>query len=285
MGWLTDFVRPKLRALVKADVPDNLWSRCPSCEQMLFHRELSENLHVCHHCNHHLRIDAPTRLSYLFDEGVYSRVSFAQGLADPLKFKDIKKYTERLKAARQKTGEDDALIVGTGNIKGVQTVVAAFNFSFMGGSMGTTVGNGIVAAAEEALSLQAPLVVIPASGGARMQEAILSLMQMARTTIALTKVKEAGLPYVTMLADPTTGGVSASFAMLGDIIMAEPKATIGFAGARVIKETIRGELPKGFQKSEYLLDHGMIDMIVNRVDLPKELSKTLGILTRRHSTI
>ncbi len=275
MNWLTNFVRPKMKALMRKDeVPDNLWAKCPSCDHMLFHRDLSENLHVCHHCSHHMRISVSKRLEYLFDDGAFTKVPVPTVPADPLKFKDTKKYSDRLKEYRTKTGSEDVMDVAYGQIGGKSAVVAAFNFAFMGGSMGMAVGEAILTAADLAVKSRCALIVIPASGGARMQEGILSLMQMPRSIIAVEKVKKAGLPYITLLTDPTTGGVSASFAMLGDVAIAEPGAIIGFAGARVIEETIRQKLPEGFQRAEYLLAHGMIDMVVPR----KELNAKIGTL-------
>ncbi|MBI1244703.1 MAG: acetyl-CoA carboxylase carboxyltransferase subunit beta [Alphaproteobacteria bacterium] len=280
MSWLTNFVRPKLRALVrKTEVPDNLWDTCPACSKMIFHRDLEANQRVCPHCGHHMRLPAKRRLETLFDDGAYARIELPKVAADPLKFRDQKKYTDRLKAARDKTGEQDAILVAHGRIGGVGTVVAVFDFEFQGGSMGLAVGEGLVSAAKLAVLQQAPLIVIPASGGARMQEGILSLMQMPRTVIAAEEVKEAGLPYIVVLTDPTTGGVSASFAMLGDIAISEPGATIGFAGARVIEETLREKLPPGFQKAEYLLEHGMVDMVVHRHELRAMLVRLLRLLT------
>lgn len=280
MNWLTNFVRPKIQALMhkKNEIPDNLWTKCSACGHMLFHRDLMENLNVCHHCNNHMRLDAKQRLNMLFDNHVFTLVPIPKVIADPLKFKDSKRYTDRLKEYRQKTGNEDAILVAFGHIGGHSAVVAAFNFAFMGGSMGMAVGEGIVTAADLAVRSRCPLVVVPSSGGARMQEGILSLMQMPRSVIAVERVKNAGLPYITLLTDPTTGGVSASFAMLGDVSIAEPGAIIGFAGARVIEETIRQKLPEGFQRAEYLLAHGMIDMVVHRKDLQKEIGKLLGLL-------
>lgn len=280
MNWITDFVRPKLQAFVSAkkETADDLWRQCPKCEQMIYHKELIRNMHVCHHCDHHMRLNAVQRLEYLFDEGKYTRVAIPEVPFDPLKFKDTKKYAERHKAAKAKTGEEDAIIVGEGKINGRTVVVAAFNFDFMGGSMGMRVGEGLVTGANLALSHRAPYVVVPSSGGARMQEGILSLMQMPRATVGINRVKEAGLPYFVILTDPTTGGVSASFAMLGDIALSEPDALIGFAGARVIKEIIREKLPEGFQKAEYLLDHGMIDMVVHRKNLKQTVGQLLSLL-------
>ncbi|MEW5726936.1 MAG: acetyl-CoA carboxylase, carboxyltransferase subunit beta [Pseudomonadota bacterium] len=282
MNWLTNYVRPKIQALVRPkDVPDNLWHKCPACGHMIFHRDLEKALNVCQHCGHHLRLAVKKRLEMLFDDGKYSRIELPKVPEDPLKFKDQKKYTDRLKETRAKTGEQDAIIVAHGKMGGMNVVIAAFNFDFQGGSMGVAVGEGIVAAAELAVLQDSPLIVIPASGGARMQEGILSLMQMARTTVAVDKVKEKRLPYIVLLTDPTTGGVSASFAMLGDIAIAEPGCVIGFAGARVIENTIREKLPEGFQKAEYLLEHGMIDMVVPRKDLRATLVRTLSLLRNR----
>lgn len=280
MNWLKDFVRPKLKELVGGgkEIPENLWHQCPSCQQMIFHRDLESNLHVCQHCGHHLRISVKQRIDLLFDGAEYHTVELKSTVVDPLKFKDRKKYTDRIKESQSKTGEKDALIVAHGKIGGMNVVVAAFNFAFMGGSMGTMVGEGIVTAARLAQVQDAALIIIPSSGGARMQEGILSLMQMARTTIAVEEVKEQGLPYIVLLTDPTTGGVSASFAMLGDIAIAEPGCIIGFAGRRVIEQTIREQLPDDFQKAEYLLEHGMIDMVVPRADLRDTIIRVLSLL-------
>lgn len=281
MNWLTNFVRPKIQSLMssKKDVPDNLWHKCPSCEAMIFHRDLEENLHVCQHCGHHMRLGPEKRLKMLLDPG-YQVIELPKVLVDPLKFRDQKRYTDRLKEAQAKTGRQDAIMVAHGTIHGQPAVIAAFDFGFMGGSMGMAVGEALIAAARLAVLQQAPLIAIPASGGARMQEAILSLMQMPRTTIAVEMVKEAGLPYIVILTDPTTGGVTASFAMLGDIHIAEPGAVIGFAGARVIESTIRETLPEGFQRSEYLMEHGMVDMVVHRKDLKTSLWRVVDLLRR-----
>ncbi len=282
MNWLTNFVRPKIRALVrKSDIPENLWEKCPACEQMIFHRDLAPNLYVCQHCGWHMRIAVKARLESLFDDGTYQRIELPKAPVDPLRFRDSKRYVDRLKEAQNKTGEQDALVVAHGEMGGMGVVVAVFDFRFMGGSMGVAVGEGLVAAARLATLQGAPLIVFPASGGARMQEGVLSLMQMARTTIAIDEVKEAGLPYVVVLTNPTTGGVTASFAMLGDITLAEPGAIIGFAGARVIEETIHEKLPEGFQRAEYLYDHGMVDMVVHRRDLRATLIRILDLLQNR----
>ena len=279
MSWLTNFVRPKLQALVrKADVPENLWEKCPACGQMIFHRELESNHRVCPHCGHHMRIGWKKRLEILFDDGAYERVELQRVEVDPLRFRDRKRYTDRLKEAQAKTGEQDAVVVAFGRMGGAGVVIAVFNFDFMAGSMGVAVGEGLVAAARKAVAESVPMIVVPASGGARMQEGILSLMQMPRSIIAVEEVKDAGLPYIVLLTDPTTGGVSASFAMLGDIAIAEPGAVIGFAGSRVIEETIREKLPEGFQKAEYLLQHGMVDMVVPRGELRATIIRILSLL-------
>ena len=283
MNWLKNFVRPKIRALVrKADVPDNLWHKCQACEQMIFHRELSANLFVCTHCGHHIRMSAKDRLNMMFDGDGYQTIELPETLDDPLKFRDQKRYGDRLKETRSKTGTDDAILVAHGKIGGISAVIAAFDFRFMGGSMGVAVGEGLISAARLAVLQDAPLIVFPSSGGARMQEGILALMQMPRTTVAVQEVREAGLPYIVVLTDPTTGGVSASFAMLGDISIAEPGAIIGFAGSRVIENTIHETLPEGFQRSEYLLDHGMIDMVVPRHELRDTLTRVLDLLRNRN---
>jgi len=280
LSWIANFVRPKLRELVggRKEVPDNLWHKCPNCGQMIFHRDLTKNLRVCQHCDHHMRLGAKERLDMLFDDAAYEKVELQAPVTDPLKFRDIKRYNDRLKEAQAKTKAKDAILVAHGKVGGIQTVMAAFDFSFMGGSMGLAVGEGVLTAARLAVMQQAPLIVLTSSGGARMQEGIHSLMQMARTTIAVEEVREAGLPYIVILCDPTTGGVSASFAMLGDIHIAEPGAVIGFAGQRVIEQTIRETLPEGFQRAEYLYEHGMVDMVVSRRDLRERLAQVINLL-------
>ena len=280
MNWLTNFVRPKLRALVAPKgTPENLWLKCPKCEQMLFTRDWEANQEVCTHCSHHMRVRPMKRLPHLFDEGRYELHPLAKPLVDPLKFRSAKRYDAQLKEALAKAdGATDALIVASGPMGGRLVVIAALDFGFMGGSMGTAVGDGLVMAGDLAIARKAPLIVFSASGGARMQEGILSLMQLTRTTIAVRKVKEAGLPYIVVLTDPTTGGVSASFAMLGDVHIAEPDALIGFAGPRVIQDTIRQELPQGFQRSEYLLEHGMVDAVVHRHKLRETLIRLVSLL-------
>jgi acetyl-CoA carboxylase carboxyl transferase subunit beta len=283
MSWLTQFVRPKIRTLLgRTDVPDNLWHQCPSCQQMIFHRELDAGLKVCPHCGHHMRATAAERLAWTFDAGTYARIDLPKPVADPLKFRDQKRYADRLREAREKTRLEDALLVAHGEIGGAKAVVAAMEFEFMAGSMGAAVGEGLVAAARLAVLQGAPLIVYTASGGARMQEGAISLMQMPRTIIATQMVKEAGLPFISVLTDPTTGGVTASFAMLGDIQIAEPNALIGFAGARVIEQTVREKLPEGFQRAEYLHERGIIDMVVRRGQLAATLARLIGLLMASH---
>lgn len=283
MNWLTNIIRPRIRSLVEPkEVPDNLWQKCESCEGMLFHRDLASNANVCYHCGHHMRITVKERLAMLFDNGEYEKLKTPEVTFDPLKFKDRKKYSDRLREARQKSGHQDAITIAKGTIQGQKAVIAAFNFSFMGGSMGAAVGEGIVKAAEIAVKERAALITIPASGGARMQESVISLMQMPRTVVAVEMVKDAHLPYIVLLTNPTTGGVSASFAMIGDIHIAEPGAMIGFAGRRVIEETVRETLPDDFQTAEYLKEHGMVDMVVHRTELHNEIGKILNLIMDKH---
>ena len=280
MNWITNSVLPKIKALVQPkEVPENFWTKCPNCGEMIFHRQLEDNLQVCPKCNYHLKLAARARLESLFDSSTLNIIELErQKNSDPLKFKDLKKYSDRLKDARTNTKQDDAILIAEGNINGRSTIAAVFSFEFMGGSMGIAVGDAILKSAELAVSKKAPLIIFPASGGARMQEGILSLMQLPRTVIATQIVKEAGLPLIIVLTNPTTGGVTASFAMLGDIHIAEPGAIIGFAGKRVIQETIRESLPEDFQSAEYLLEHGMIDMVVDRHNLKDKISSILSIL-------
>ena len=272
MNWISNYVRPKINSLFsRREVPENLWTTCPECGTMLFHRELSDNLNVCINCDHHLAITPRERFSALFDGGIFSEVEVPAPVADPLHFKDQKKYPDRMKAAVKQTGETEAMLVAEGEIGRTPIVAAAQDFSFMGGSMGMYVGNAIIAAAERAVERQRPLILFSAAGGARMQEGILSLMQMPRTTVAIQMLKEAKLPYIVVLTHPTTGGVTASYAMLGDVHISEPNALICFAGPRVIEQTIREKLPEGFQRAEYLLDHGMLDRVTHRGKLRDEL--------------
>ncbi len=278
MSWLNEVIRPKIRSLfAKRDVPDNLWHQCPACQQMIFHRDLEAALKVCTHCGHHMRATASERLEWTLDEG-FTRIELPKVPVDPLKFRDSKRYTDRLKEARDNTKMDDGLTVAHGAIAGHKAVVAVMAFEFMGGSMGAAVGEGIVAAARLAVLQEAPLIIFTASGGARMQEGAVSLMQMPRSIIATRLVKDAGLPYIVVMTDPTTGGVTASFAMLGDIHLAEPGALIGFAGARVIEQTVREKLPEGFQRAEYLHAHGIIDAVVKRTEMKATLANFISLL-------
>lgn len=279
MNWLTEIVRPKIKKTTPKEIADNLWVRCPNCNQMLFSKELKNSHYVCTACGHHLRLYVEKRFKLLFDDEKYTMIVLPVVTEDPLKFKDIQKYSDRLKSNRKKTGCEDAIQVAQGRIGGIESVVAAMDFSFMGGSMGIAVGEGIVKAAKIALKNKQPLITVAASGGARMQEGMLSLMQMARTTAAINELKEAGIPFISILTDPTTGGVSASFAMLGDVNIAEKGCLIGFAGQRVIEQTIHEKLPEGFQKAEYLLEHGMVDMVVSRENMKSELVKVLKVFT------
>ena len=277
MSWITR-VRNALPFAPKRETPDNLWVKCPGCSEMLFTKEYEANLYVCPRCEHHGRIGADTRLAQILDPG-YELLPAPEVREDPLKFRDTKKYVDRLKAARANNAHPDAFTAALGTIEGVRAVVGVQDFLFMGGSMGMAVGEAFVDAAERALDERCGFVAITAAGGARMQEGILSLMQMPRATVMTRRLREAGLPYIVVLADPTTGGVTASYAMLGDVHIAEPGALIGFAGQRVIQETIRERLPEGFQRAEYLHEHGMVDMVVPRSELKATLAKVLGYLS------
>jgi len=262
----------------KKDIPDDLWEKCPSCNAMLFVKDLAADWFVCQECGFHMKLSPIARMNLIFDGGIYKLNATPKSVFDPLKFKDQKKYADRLKASQAATKRQDAIVLAEGKINGIPTIAAVFDFDFMGGSMGSAVGEAIVSAADKAVASQSALVIFPASGGARMQEGMLSLMQMPRTVIAADIVKEAGLPFVVVFTNPTTGGVTASFAMIGDVHIAEKGATIGFAGSRVIENTIRETLPDGFQKAEYLLEHGMIDIVVERAKLKDTLGKVLKIL-------
>ena len=280
MNWLKN-VRPKLSSVFKRkrDTADDVrWHTCDNCGQMVYGKEFESALHVCPHCDHHHRIGTKERFATLFDDGAHKVISIPTSPDDPLKFRDKKRYPERLKQARSKVDQHDAVIAAQGTIGGVPVVVAVQNFAFMGGSLGVGAGDAIVAGALRAVRDKSAFVMVTAAGGARMQEGILSLMQMPRTTVAVQMLREAGLPYIVLLTDPTTGGVTASYAMLGDIQISEPGALIGFAGPRVIEDTIREQLPAGFQRAEYLLEHGMIDMVVHRRDLHETLARVLGML-------
>ncbi len=277
MNWLTR-VRNVLPFGAKKETPDNLWHKCPGCAQMVFVKEYEENLSVCPICGHHGRIGPQERFEQMFDDARWSLIASPKAPEDPLKFRDSKKYTDRIKAARASTGEHDALLNARGTIFGNKAVIGVQDFAFMGGSMGVGVGEAFIAGARAAIADKAPYIIFTAAGGARMQEGILSLMQMPRTTVAIAELREAGLPYIVVMTDPTTGGVTASYAMLGDVQIAEPNALIGFAGQRVIQDTIREKLPEGFQRAEYLLDHGMLDMVVERKDLRGTLARLIDYL-------
>jgi acetyl-CoA carboxylase carboxyl transferase subunit beta len=279
MNWITNYVRPRINSIFsRREIPENLWVKCDDCGTMLFHREMSDNLNVCTNCGHHMNITPRDRFTGLFDAGVFTEVDVPEPVADPLHFRDQKKYPDRLRAAQKATGEAEAMLVVTGEVGRTPIVAAAQDFSFMAGSMGMYVGNAIIAAAEKAVELNRPLVLFSAAGGARMQEGILSLMQMPRTTVAVQMLKEAGLPYIVVLTHPTTGGVTASYAMLGDVQIAEPGALICFAGPRVIEQTIREKLPEGFQRAEYLLEHGMLDRVTDRRALREDLVQIIRML-------
>jgi acetyl-CoA carboxylase carboxyl transferase subunit beta len=281
MNWFEKLIPATIRtesSLKKATVPEGLWNKCPSCDAILYNAELEKNYNVCPKCEHHMRISARTRLDMFLDE--QGRIELGGGLKanDPLKFKDTKKYKDRLTQAQKATKENDALVVMQGSLKGHGIVAAAFDFSFMGGSMGSVVGERFVRGVNKSIELGVPFIVFTASGGARMQESLFSLFQMTKTSAALTKLAERGIPYISYMTDPTMGGVSASLAMLGDINVAEPRALIGFAGPRVIEQTVRETLPEGFQRSEFLQDHGAIDMIIDRREMREKISSILSML-------
>jgi acetyl-CoA carboxylase carboxyl transferase subunit beta len=279
MNWISNYVRPRINSIFsRRETPDNLWTKCKECGTMLFHREVSDNLNVCTNCGHHMAITPRDRFISLFDGGIFVDIDVPAPINDPLTFRDQKKYPDRMKAAQKGTGEKDAMLVAAGEIGRTPIIAAAQDFSFMGGSMGMYVGNAIIAAAEAAVKAKCPLILFSAAGGARMQEGILSLMQMPRSTVAIQMLKEAGLPYIVVLTHPTTGGVTASYAMLGDVHIAEPNALICFAGPRVIEQTIREKLPEGFQRAEYLLDHGMLDRVTPRTEMRGELITIVRML-------
>ena len=284
MNWITNYVRPKINSMLgrpEREVPENLWIKCPETGEMVFHKDLEENKWVIPTSGYHMKMPAKARLLDLFDDGQYEAFVQPKVATDPLKFRDSKKYIDRLKDSRTKTEQDDTIVAGLGRVKGVKLVAVVHEFTFMGGSLGMAAGEAIVKAFERALAEKCPLVLFPASGGARMQEGILSLMQMPRTTVMVDMLKEAGLPYIVVLTNPTTGGVTASYAMLGDLHIAEPGAEICFAGKRVIEQTIREKLPPGFQTSEYLLEHGMVDMVVDRREIADTLARVLTILMKQ----
>lgn len=281
MNWITNYVRPRINSMLgRRETPENLWIKCPETGEMVFHKDLEENKWVIPASGFHMKMPAKARLEDLFDGGVYEALQQPKVAQDPLKFRDSKKYTDRLRDSRVKTEQEDTILAGVGKLKGLKIVAIVHEFQFMGGSLGIAAGEAIVKAFERAISERCPVVMFPASGGARMQEGILSLMQLPRTTVAVNMLKEAGMPYIVVLTNPTTGGVTASYAMLGDVHIAEPGAEICFAGKRVIEQTIREKLPEGFQTSEYLLDHGMVDMVVDRREIPDTLASLLKIMTK-----
>src|SRR3954453_19974037 len=284
MNWISEVVRPKIKTLFKRETPENLWIKCPETGQVVFHKDVEANLWVIPESNHHLRLDATQRLKIMFDSGTWLDVPLPEAAVDPLKFRDEKRYVDRLKAARAKTGMRDAFKVGFGRVDALPMTIAVQDFGFMGGSLGMAAGEAFIKGADTALDKKTPYVLFAASGGARMQEGILSLMQMPRTTVGVRRLRAAKLPYIVVLTNPTTGGVTASYAMLGDVHLAEPGALVGFAGPRVIEQTIREKLPEGFQRAEYLRDHGMVDMIVHRHELKSTLVRLCRLLTERNQS-
>lgn len=281
MNWISNVVPPKIRSFLKRETPENLWVKCPDSGQLVFHKDLEANLYVVPGSNYHMRCPAKTRLDSLFDNASYETIATPEVPADPLKFKDVKRYTDRLKEYRSKTGAQDAVRLAAGTLEGEKAVVAVQDFEFMGGSLGMAAGEAIITGMEAAIARRAPFIIFTASGGARMQEGMFSLMQMPRTTVAVQRLRAAKLPYIVVLTNPTTGGVTASYAMLGDIHIAEPGAVIGFAGARVIEQTIRERLPEGFQRAEYLKSHGMVDMVVPRGEMRTTLARLCRVLMNR----
>jgi acetyl-CoA carboxylase carboxyl transferase subunit beta len=282
MNWITNYVRPKINSILgRRETPENLWVKDPESGELVFHKDLEDNQFVVPNSGHHMKIPVKERLKRFFDNGVYTVMSSPQVASDPLKFRDEKKYIDRLKDYRNRTGQEDSILNAIGTIDGLEVVVTIHEFGFMGGSLGMAAGETIIRGFEEATRRKAPLILFAASGGARMQEGILSLMQLPRTTVAVDRLREAGLPYVVVLTNPTTGGVSASYAMLGDVHIAEPGAVIGFAGKRVIEQTIRERLPADFQTAEYLQAHGMVDMVVDRRQLKKTIGNLLRVLLKK----
>jgi acetyl-CoA carboxylase carboxyl transferase subunit beta len=281
MNWISNVVPPKIRSFLKRETPENLWIKCPDSGQLVFHKDLEANLFVVPGSGYHMRCPAKARLDGLFDDAEYESIATPEVPVDPLKFRDVKRYTDRLKDYRAKTGAQDAVQLAAGNIEGAPAVVAVQDFEFMGGSLGMAAGEAIITGMEAAIARHAPFIIFTASGGARMQEGMFSLMQMPRTTVAVRRLRAAKLPYIVVLTNPTTGGVTASYAMLGDIHIAEPGAVIGFAGARVIEQTIRERLPEGFQRAEYLKSHGMVDMVVPRGEMRATLARLCKLLTKQ----
>lgn len=285
MSWLDKVFPPKIKRSENSNrrVPEGVWVKCPSCETALYHDDLVKNLNVCPKCDHHLRINARERINILLDVEDREEIGANVRSTDPLKFKDSRKYTDRISEAVKSTDETDALVVVRGTMSSVPVVIAAFEFNFMGGSMGSVVGERFVRGVQAAIEHRTPFICVAASGGARMQESLFSLMQMAKTNAMLTRLSENGLPFISVLTDPTMGGVSASFAFMGDVVIAEPKALIGFAGPRVIEQTVREQLPEGFQRAEFLLDKGAIDMVVSRKDMKNEIVRIVTLLMRQSS--
>src|SRR3954469_2285188 len=280
MNWISEVVRPKIKTLFKRETPENLWIKCPETGQVVFHKDVEANLWVIPESNHHLRLDATQRLKMMFDSGTWIDVPLPDAAIDPLRFRDEKRYVDRLKDARAKTGQQDAFKIGFGRVDDLPMTVAVQDFGFMGGSLGMAAGEAFVKGADTAVDKRTPFVLFAASGGARMQEGILSLMQLPRTTVAVRRLRAAKLPYIVVLTNPTTGGVTASYAMLGDVHLAEPGALIGFAGPRVIEQTIREKLPDGFQRAEYLKEHGMVDQVVHRHDLKATIARLCLLLMK-----
>jgi acetyl-CoA carboxylase carboxyl transferase subunit beta len=280
MNWISNVVRPKIRSILKKDTPENLWVKCPDSGQLVFHKDVEQNLFVIPGSEHHLRVTAVQRLKMTFDDGTYEDIALPEVPLDPLKFRDEKRYTDRLKDARAKTSAPDAVKVGYGLLEANPVTIGVQDFDFMGGSLGMAAGEAVVKGLETAAERGTPFIMFAASGGARMQEGMFSLMQMPRTTAAVQRLRSARLPYIVVLTNPTTGGVTASYAMLGDIHVAEPGALIGFAGPRVIEQTIREKLPPGFQRAEYLKDHGMVDLVVHRRDMRATLGRLCRLLTK-----
>ncbi len=280
MNWISNVVRPKIRSFLRRETPENLWIKCPETGQLVFYKDVESNQFVIPSSNYHMRISAPARLKGMFDNGEYEDIAVPEVPLDPLKFRDERRYADRLKDARAKTSLDDAVKVGIGRLDGLMVTIGVQDFDFMGGSLGMAAGEAVVRGLETALQRQTPFIMFAASGGARMQEGIYSLMQLPRTTVAVQMLREAKKPYIVVLTNPTTGGVTASYAMLGDVHIAEPGALIGFAGPRVIEQTIREKLPEGFQRAEYLRDHGMVDMVVHRHKLRPTLSELCRLLTK-----
>ncbi len=281
MNWISNVVPPKIRSFLRRETPENLWVKCPESGELIFHKDLESNLYVVPGSGYHMRMPTKARFDMLFDDASYDDLPTPEVPLDPLKFRDVKRYTDRLKENRLKTGANDAVRVCTGGLEGMETTVAVQDFEFLGGSLGMAAGEAIITGIMHAVERQTPFIIFTASGGARMQEGIFSLMQMPRTTIAVQRLRAAKLPYIVVLTNPTTGGVTASYAMLGDIHIAEPGAVIGFAGARVIEQTIRERLPEGFQRAEYLQEHGMVDMVVRRQDMRATLARICSLLMHR----